>query len=183
MPNRKRKVTQGQRPNKKPKFDKDYTKNFFLPVVFHNMKSYDAHFVIKHFKKQYTARSRDQDDDDIYEQEESVSYGDIRVVPLNSEKYLSFQVGNLRFIDSFQFLSTSLDNLVSLLLKSGRDKFVHTTKQLGDDEVFATGIYPYSYMTGPEKFAETQLPPIEDFYITLEDEPCTPKNYDRAREI
>ena len=51
------------------------------------------------------------------------------------------------------------------------------------DLVFATGIYPYSYMTGPEKFAETQLPPIEDFYITLEDEPCTPKNYDRAREI
>ena len=76
----------------------DYTKNFFLPVVFHNLKSYDAHFVIKHFKKQYTARSRVQDDDDIYEQEESVSYGDIRVVPLNSEKYLSFQVGNLRFI-------------------------------------------------------------------------------------
>jgi len=43
------------------------------------------------------------------------------------EKYLSFQVGNLRFIDSFQFLSTSLDNLVSLLLKTGRDKF--TTQQ------------------------------------------------------
>ena len=111
MPNRK-KVTEGQRPNKKPKIDKDYTKNFFLPVVFHNLKSYDVHFVIKHFKKQYTARSRDQDDDDIYEQE---AYGDIRVVPLNSEKYLSFQVGKLRFIDSFQFLSTSLDNLVSLL--------------------------------------------------------------------
>ena len=103
MPNRKRKVTQGQKPNKKPKIDKDYTKNFFLPVVFHNLKSYDAHFVIKHFKKQYTARSRDQDDDGICEQEETVSYGDIRVVPLNSEKYLSLQVGNLRFIDSFQF--------------------------------------------------------------------------------
>ena len=53
-----------------------------------------------------------------------MSYGDIRVVPLNSEKYLSFQVGNLRFIDSFQFLSTSLDNLVSLLLKSGRDMYL-----------------------------------------------------------
>ena len=113
-----------------------------------------------------------------------MSYGDIRVVPLNSEKYLSFQVGNLRFIDSFQFLSTSLDNLVSLLLKSGRDKFIHTTKQLGDsDLVFAKGIYPYSYMTGRDKFAETQLPSIEAFYNTLEDEPGTPKNYDRARGI
>ena len=79
--------------------------------------------MIKHFKKQYTALSGDQDNDDD-EQEES--YGDIHVIPLNGEKYLSFRVGNLRFIDSFQFLSTSLDNLVSLLLKSGRDKFIHT---------------------------------------------------------
>jgi len=107
MPNRKRKVTEGQRPNKKPKFDKEYTKNFFLPVIFHNLKSYDAHFVIKHFKKQYTARSRDQDD----EQVESVSYGDIRVTPLNGKKYLSFQVGNLRFIDTFQFFPHSWTTL------------------------------------------------------------------------
>jgi len=170
MPDRKRKVTQGQVQNKKAKIDEDmewvedkYAKNFFLPVVFHNLKSYDAHFVIKHFKKQYTARYRDQDDDDDDDQEEE-SYADIRVTPLNGEKYLSFQVGNLRFIDSFQFLSTSLDNLVSLLLKSGRDKFTHSTKFLGDDDlVFANGVYPYSYMTGPEKFTETQLPLIEAF--------------------
>ena len=38
-------------------------------------------------------------------------------------------------------------------------------------------------MTGPEKFAETQLPPIEAFHNTLEDEPCPVKNYNRAREI
>ena len=98
------------------------------------------------------------------------------MTPLNGEKYVSFQVGNLRFIDSFQFLSTSLDNLVSLLLQSGRDKFTHTTKFLGDDDlVFAKGVYPYSYMSGPEKFTETQLPPIY--------EPCTVQNYNRAREI
>jgi len=71
MPNRKRKVTQGQVQNKKAKIDEDmewaenkYGKNFFIPVVFHNLKSYDAHLVIKHFKKQYTARCRDLDDDD-----------------------------------------------------------------------------------------------------------------------
>jgi len=69
-------------------------------------------------------------------------------------------------------------------LKSGREKFTHTTKQLGDsDLVFAKGIYPYSYMTGRDKFAETQLPSIEAFYNTLEDEPCPRKNYDLAREI
>jgi len=56
---------------------------------------------------------------------------------------------------------------VSLLLKSGRDKFTHTTKFLGDDDlVFAKGVYPYSYMTDPEKFAESQLPPIKAFHNT-----------------
>ena len=111
-------------------------------------------------------------------------YGDIHVTPLNDEKYLSFWVGNLRFIDSFQFLSTSLDNLVLLLLKRGRDKFTHTNKFLGDDDlVLAKGVYPYSYMTGPEKFAEKQLPPIEAFHNTFEDEPCPVKNYNWAREI
>jgi len=66
MANRKRKVvTEGKVQNKKAKIDGDkYTKNFFLPIVFHNLKSYDAHFVIKHFKKQYAARCRDQDGDD-----------------------------------------------------------------------------------------------------------------------
>jgi len=93
-------------------------------------------------------------------EEIQMAYGDIRVTPLNGEKYLSFHVGNLRFIDSFQFLSTSLANLVSLLLKSGRDNFAHTIKRLGNhDLIFAKGVYPYSYITGPEKFGEPNSRP------------------------
>ena len=70
-----------------------------------------------------------------------------------------------------------LDKLVSLLLLSGRHKFAHTTKYLGNNEqVFAKGVYPYAYMTGPDKFEESQLPPIETFYNTLDDEPCPQEN-------
>ena len=113
-----------------------------------------------------------------------MTYEEINVIPLNTEKYLSFQVGNLKFIDSFQFLSTSVEELVSLLYLSGPSKFTHTTKHLGDtDLVFSKGIYPYSYMTGPEKFEETKLPPIEAFYDALKEEDCTQENYDRAHKI
>ena len=89
------------------------TPYYFLPIVFHNLKSYDAHFVIK---KQYTEQNKpkkratvgDEDrDDERYTK--TTTYGDVIVTPLNGEKYLSFQVGNLRFLDSFQFLSTSLE--------------------------------------------------------------------------
>ena len=58
IPNRKLKVTQGHNGNvnKKDKFYQDweeekYVKNFFLPVIFHKLRSCDAQCVIKHFKK------------------------------------------------------------------------------------------------------------------------------------
>ena len=69
MPERKRKVTQGHNANNKIKLDTQQDKTYFLPVLFHNVKSYDSHFVIKHFKKQYTARPKtttDNDHDDNY---------------------------------------------------------------------------------------------------------------------
>ena len=65
-----------------------------IPVVFHNLKSYDAHLIISAVKQRH---------------------GEISVIPTNTEKYISFSIGGLRFIDSFQFLFASLDNLAKNL--------------------------------------------------------------------
>ena len=117
----------------------NHEENFFPPILFHNLKNYDAHFVLKHFEKKYVKH---------HGEDGSVSFDEVEVTPQNSEKYLQFQIGNLRFLDSFQFLSTTLEELVSLLLKSGKDNFVHTTAHLStdDDIIFAKGVYPYSYV-------------------------------------
>jgi len=65
---------------------------------------------------------------------------------------------------------------LSLLLKDSKERFRHTTKYLGsDDIVFSKGVYPYSYMTDRRRFDETELPPIDCFYDTLNDEPLDPK--------
>ena len=180
---RKRKAQDDKKKGKKKKkyeeeeydwAEKEYLDNFFLPIVFHNLKCYDGHFVIKHFEKQYTKRKNG---------DKPPTYDDVIVTPINSEKYMMFEVGNLRFLDSFQFMSTSLENLVSLLLKSGRHKFTNTVRYLGNhDLVFAKGVYPYSYMTCPDKFDETKLPPIDAFYDTLNEEPLDSKDYDRAQK-
>jgi len=160
----------------KEKAKEEFEANYFIPVVFYNLKSYDSHFVTKHFKKQYTERDNGED--------KAQTYDDVNVTPINSEKYIMFEIGKLRFIDSFQFLSTSLENLVSILLKSGKDNFEHTRKYLGDNEmVFAKGVYPYSYMSSREKFDETELPSIESFHVTLNDEPLPPEDYERAKAI
>ena len=150
------------------------TNSYFLPIIFHNLKNYDAHFVIKHFQRRYTQKAKRQ----------KISYDDVKVIPLNGERFLQFQIGNVKFIDSFQFLSASLDHLVSLLLKSGKENFHHTIKHMGDNDlVFAKGVYPYSYMTDRSKFDQTELPSKEDFHDTLNDEPLSDENYQRARDI
>jgi len=127
--------------------------------------------VIKYFEKQYTQRQAKGG---------KVTFDDVKVIPLNGERFLQFQIGNLKFIDSFQFLSAPLDDLVSLLMKSGKEKFENTTRYLGDNElVFAKGVYPY--MTDRSKSQETQLPPIENFCNTLKDEPLSAEDYERAQ--
>ena len=66
----------------------------------------DGHIIIKHLSKFQTTK-------------------DVSVIAMNMEKYLSFQLEGLRFVDSLQFLNCGLDVLVKNLVKEGHDKFVH----------------------------------------------------------
>jgi len=121
----------------KPKKGKD--DKYFLPVILHSGSRYDNHYIIKHFAKQYTEKTNEKDT--------KTTYDDIKIIPLNAEQFLQFQIGNIKFLDSFQFLSSSLENLVSLLFKGGKQNFHNTTRYLGDNDlVFANGVYPYSYI-------------------------------------
>jgi len=109
----------------------------------------------------------------------------ISAIPSNMEKYLSFEIGNLRYMDSFQLMSCSLDNLVANLgAESCSEKdckkpghlykiddnrcFAHPERfpitqalapQERPDLIFRKGIFAYDWFDGPEKFNETALPP------------------------
>jgi len=41
-----------------PNSEENYLDHRYLPVVFHNLKGYDAHFILKDFKKQYTKQDK-----------------------------------------------------------------------------------------------------------------------------
>ena len=108
----------------------------------------------------------------------------IDVIPTTSEKFLSFQIASLRFLDSLQSLTASLDTLVQSLAADGRDKFSHTARHYPDsDLVFAKGNHPYEYMDGRDKFLFTELPPIDAFYSSLSEETITPEEYKRAQRM
>ena len=77
----------------------------------------------------------------------------INVIPNGLEKYMSFNINNnLIFINSFQFLSFSLDSLVKNLNK---DEFKYLSQDF-DSKVLhlvkQKGFYLYEYMSDFEKF-------------------------------
>ena len=130
---------------------------YLVPIIFHNFLAYDGHFILRFFRREYTAYTTRLGE---------TAYADVNVIPLNAERNLQLRIGNLVFTDSCHFLA-SFDNLVKILKKSGPDNFVHTINHFGNaDEYFEKGSYPYDYMTDESKFAETALPPKEAFLIS-----------------
>ena len=140
---------------------------FFLPVVFHGLRNYDGHLIVKYMSKKFTR-------------------AEIKVVAENTERFLFFQVAAFRFLDSVQFLNGSLDILVSNLRDEGIDRFVHTARNFKREDmdlVTSKGVYPYEYMDSEEKFAETALPPKEKFFSALNDSHISDDDYARAQKV
>ena len=83
---------------------------------------------------------------------------------------MSFTINNkLSFIDSFQFLSSSLDSLVKNL---SENDFKHLRKEFDNrilDLVKQKGFYPYEYMSDFKKFREELLSSkkIKDYHDWL----------------
>ena len=155
-------------------------KPLILPVIFHNLQGYDAHLFIKQLAS---------------------LQGDLNCIPSTEEKYISFSKKikvdeymskktsqmvplyfEIRFIDSFKFLQTSLANLVSNLQP---DDFHNTKREFKKNVDLLTrkGVYPYDYVSSLEKMSETQLPPKEEFYSKLNDEDITEDDYQHAINV
>ena len=139
---------------------------YFLPVIAHNMRDYDGHLIIKLMNKKTTCQ-------------------DIQVIATNTEKFIAFEIGQLRFLDSLQFLNASLDALVNNLKRM--DRRTHTKRHFSDKDQFERvtrkGVYPYEYMHSAAKFKETSLPPREKFYSSLCDENISEEDYQRAKDV
>ncbi|XP_031553328.1 uncharacterized protein LOC116290437 [Actinia tenebrosa] len=99
---------------------------------------------------------------------------EVKCIPNNKERYMSVTIGKLKFLDSQQFMADSLANLA----KYNEDSPI-------SDEYGAErkGVYPYEYMNCWERFEETQLPPQESFYITLNEAGISDAEYSYAQEV
>ena len=148
-----------------------FSKANFTPVVFHNLANYDAHLFIKNLGNED---------------------GYISCIPNNEEKYISFTIEielrkyidsggeersvkhQIRFVDSYKFMASSLDSLVKNL---SQEKMFETKRFFEDIELVSRkGVYPYEWMDSFEKFKEP-LPCKEDFYSSQKNKATLQKKH------
>ena len=168
-----------------------YRKPNFTPVVFHNLGGYHSRLFMKNLgssdgsidcipnnEERYTSftkkiqvgsykkkiknkkvENEKEENEEGETEKEETEEGETeeegteeKTIPLYHQ---------IRSIDSFKFLATSLEKLVNNL---SNDAFDNVRRYYAEDELdllSRKGIYPYEYMDSPEKLKETQLPPKE----------------------
>ena len=137
-------------------------KSWKLPVVIHNLKGYNGYLIVKALKSEF---------------------GRVGVIPQNLEKYLSLTVGQLKFLDSFQFTPKSLD-VLSKTLEDDEFKYLVESRTTSHfDLVQRKGVYPYNYMDSVERFDETKLPPQDAFFNKLSGSSCSDIDYAHASRV
>ena len=169
----------------------------FIPVYIHNLKGYDSHlFVSSLFKYGYKHKSSDN----------------ISCIPNNEEKYISFSKNiqvdvyedkktgeikpvmyEIRFLDTFAFMATSIEKLSDNLRSSSNDInelrkiFKNTSNEFKDDEQFKLmiqkGVYPYDYIDNFNRLYENYLPDINEFYSKLYKSKCDIDDYKHAQKV
>ena len=104
-----------------------------IPLIFHNFSNYDCHMFFKKL---------------VDKKNDKVKFD---VIPKINEEYISITYGCIRFIDSYRFLSMSLDGLnkilneddFKILKKEFPDKWQHLNKKLA---------YPFEYFNSIDDY-------------------------------
>ena len=157
-----------------------YKKPTLITVVFHNLSGYDSHLFIKNL---------------------GFTEGNIDCIPNNEEKYISFTkntvVGSytnkegkdkdikhkIRFIDSFKFMSDSLESLINNLPDDGFNNLERFYKGEKLSLVKQKGFYPYEYMNSLKRFKENKIPSKEAFYSRLTGEGISDEGYEHVKKV
>ena len=79
--------------------------NKFVPFYFHNLSGYDGHLFFNELMKHNPDK-------------------EVKLLANAEEKYISFDFGCIRFLDSYRFMAFQLDYLANLL-KQDQLKFVN----------------------------------------------------------
>lgn len=155
-----------------------YNEHKDVAICIHNLKNFDSNLILKNLETKLVKN--------------------VYVIPKTSEKFISFSINleknnSLKFLDTFQFLSTSLEKLTENLKYSGKNNFNITRKVFNrkygfiPDEIFdriiAKSAFPYEFLDDFSKFDNSIFPPQSEFYSTLNFSDVGTEKYERAKFI
>ena len=105
----------------------------FIPFAFHNFSNYDSHMFFK--------RLVDLKKDKV----------NFKILPKTNEEYIAVKYGCIRFVDSYRFLSESLDKVVKILVE---DDFKILKKVFPDKRQCLNKklAYPYQYFNSIDEY-------------------------------
>ena len=111
----------------------------------------------------------------------------VNIIPETIEKYKSVLTEHFIFIDSFNFLSSSLEKLIESTKSEDKDAFKQLKKEFPDNNQFnlllRKGQYFYDYATSFEIFSETVFPKRKSFFNILRDEKISKEDYQHAKKV
>ena len=88
----------------------------FLPLIFHIFSNYDCHILFKKL---------------VDKKNDKVNFD---ILPKINEEYVSATYGCFRFIDSYQFLSSSLDSIVKTLVDNSYETLKYLKNEIVDND-------------------------------------------------
>lgn len=145
-------------------------RNRKIPCVAHNSSNFDLHLIIHKLIKTATKPPN--------------------AIPETIERFKSFATDDFIFLDSYNFLPTSMTNLVDSLVTEAQpnnNPFKVLSREINDSEkeelLKRKGVFCYDYASDFTKFMDTALPPKEAFYNTLTQEHIKQEDYDHAQNV
>ena len=143
-----------------------------LPVIGFNSGKYDLN-VIKQFFVPYLLKPSKQEDnddgnDEDEEQDDDDDDDETRFVIKRQNTFMCFSTKKLKFLDIINFLAPGYSY----------DKYL---KAYGCE--LQKGHFPYEYMDGIWKLADSALPPQEAFYSRLKNEGISDEDYARCQAV
>lgn len=148
----------------------------FFPIFFHNGSRYDTHLF-------FTALNKFDENP-------------ITAIPQTKELYISFtkhirnpnvddhlKTIQLRFLDSYRFLPSSLAELAKTLRADQFHTLSSVFPNFRDLNIYRKGVFPYEYFVSPDILDQTSLPPRRFFFSKLKNQSCSLRDYRYALKL
>ena len=137
-----------------------------LVVGFHNGQNYDFAYLTRALKSLVKSDK------------------EIRILGKSIEHFISISWNHIKIIDTYKLLGGSLATLCGTMQS---DDFKLLKQAYPDPRLWklllTKMVFPYSHFKSVAVLEETQIPSIESYHNDLTNEPCDPRDYEKAIEI